>query len=378
VIISASAYSFLKWLDAEDEEEEEEQRAHHTPRLRREGNNEGEQQVGDEYENEYEDEEWDDVIMFLPTGLSRARPRTFYKGSDEEWQEFMRIAPDKERTKRIRMELVSMIRGMAAGNEQYKRRLGNITTNKGNVWIEIKFPDGPPIEYERPGIEITEDLEVRKATRPVPELHHQRINHALLPTAVASSLYADGRVKVARSWSDFRSYMGWEDESTKKNKEALAKILSSQPLYPNPNAASPKPTPSTPDSTPTPSATGAPQQQPANPASTPTPSPQKEQAISALGGTGLDRFLPALPPPTNLTLNLTGFRMNLMKKHKQYTMSPPRGTFIVSGLIEIIGDRARMTLDVSAYYDPKQGKYVFLKAQLRNITDYRQYPKGGH
>lgn len=49
-----------------------------------------------------DEEEYDDVLLFLPTGLSRPRPKTFYKGSDPEWQEFKRIAADQARAEKIR------------------------------------------------------------------------------------------------------------------------------------------------------------------------------------------------------------------------------------------------------------------------------------
>ena len=48
-----------------------------------------------------EDEEELEPI-FIPLGWTKARPRTYYKGSDPEWQEFRRIAPDHKRHARMR------------------------------------------------------------------------------------------------------------------------------------------------------------------------------------------------------------------------------------------------------------------------------------
>jgi hypothetical protein len=58
-----------------------------------------------------------------------------------------------------------MMRNFAQKNPTWTARLGPINTKKGKQWIELKFPDGPPVEYERPGLELTEDLEWRKTTR---------------------------------------------------------------------------------------------------------------------------------------------------------------------------------------------------------------------
>jgi hypothetical protein len=60
-------------------------------------------QVGDSgVEEEDEDEEEDDALLFLPTGFSRQRRQTFYKGSDPEWQEFKKLATDRPRVEKIR------------------------------------------------------------------------------------------------------------------------------------------------------------------------------------------------------------------------------------------------------------------------------------
>jgi hypothetical protein len=53
-------------------------------------------------ESDDDDEDYDDAILFLPTGFSRPKPRTFYKGSDPEWQEFRKVATDRPRVEKIR------------------------------------------------------------------------------------------------------------------------------------------------------------------------------------------------------------------------------------------------------------------------------------
>jgi hypothetical protein len=53
-------------------------------------------------DEEEDDDEEEDVLLFLPTGFSRPRPRTFYKGSDPEWKEFSKVASDRPRVEKIR------------------------------------------------------------------------------------------------------------------------------------------------------------------------------------------------------------------------------------------------------------------------------------
>ncbi|KAF2705170.1 hypothetical protein K504DRAFT_460436 [Pleomassaria siparia CBS 279.74] len=314
-------------------------------------------------------------LIFLPTGLSREKPRSYYKGSDPEWQEFVKIAPDRVRLQRIRGELVSIVRNGATKNPQYASRLGKINLTAGMDWLEFKFPDGPPAEFERPGIELTEDGIVRKTTRPVNQLIHHRLDHIFMPTAAAKSLYVDAERKLRRSWRDFKVYMGWEE---KRKIERLRTTTSLSRLPTNPQA----PTSTTASTTPPPSSPTAPtpnSQQPQPPTSVSPPS--KESAPSTEPPDPVyERFGLALPKPTALTLDLTTFRQAFHREQHLMNdkLQPPRGTFIVSGLIEIIGDKAKMTLDVFAAYDPKVGKFVMLKPRTRSYTPYSQRPRGGH
>jgi hypothetical protein len=53
-------------------------------------------------EVEEDEEDYDDALLFLPTGLSRPRPKTFWKGSDPEWEEFKKLSGDRPRIEKIR------------------------------------------------------------------------------------------------------------------------------------------------------------------------------------------------------------------------------------------------------------------------------------
>ncbi len=47
-----------------------------------------------------EEDEVDDSV-FIPLGWARPRPRAYYKGSDPEWQEFIKLFKDKKRTQDV-------------------------------------------------------------------------------------------------------------------------------------------------------------------------------------------------------------------------------------------------------------------------------------
>lgn len=319
-----------------------------------------EEDEDEEDEEEDEEDEYDDAILFLPTGFSRMKPTTFYKGSDPEWQEFKKVSQDKARIERIRQELVNVVR-TSCSTPAYVAKIGEVDHKKGRVWIEFKFPEGPPPEYERPGYELTEDLEWRKTTRDVEPVHHTRLNKILWPNAAAGALYEDTKRKAIRTWNDFAVYMGWAEKTEHLTvQQMMQQVVSPSP--PTSSAASPAATASaSPFGTSLPPAT----QQPAAPSSS---SPSTAGSENELG-------FPLLDPKT-LALDLGKFRQEFQKASKP-NMVVPRGAFAVYALIEVYGSRARLTLNVIGIYDPKIGRYVALSAGIWNQVAHRQSPKGG-
>ncbi|KAF2831385.1 hypothetical protein CC86DRAFT_342165 [Ophiobolus disseminans] len=358
IAVLSALYGVTRYISIEVEVEEvQDDKSRSTRPGKPISNEEGaEDSAGEESEEEYEDDEDDDdALLFLPTGFSRPKPKTFYKGSDPEWQEFRKVATDRPRVEKIRNELSAMIRNVAKKSPGYATHLGTIDTNKGKAWIELRFPDGPPTEFERPGIELTEDLEWRKATRPVEELHHQRLSKLLYPSEAGNVLYQEVKRKAGLSWKGFRTYMGWEVKSEPATVQSVIQKVLADP--------------------PTPSGIGAPTTQ-ATPTSPASEGKQPTEVASPLGSPAKDvRF--ALPDAKKLTLDLTQFRQDFRKTAKPYAIQPARGTFIVIGLVEVYGERARMTLNVAATYDPKQGRYMSLQASVWNLVKHRQSPRGG-
>lgn len=248
-----------------------------------------------------------------------------------------------------------MVRNNAEKKTLYTSRLGKIDTSRGMSWVEIQFPNGPPVEYERPGIELTENLQWRKATRPVEDAHHRRLERVLYPKEATDALYKDTTRKAEKAWKNFKIYMGWDQESKSETVQELFQRISTnrQPtgestsIAPNTFSASANDT--------------------QRPGASPSPAP-----VDGPASIGFD-----LPDPKSMTLDLTQFRADFAKTYRPIVLQPPRGAFIVRALIEIYGDRARLTLNVSAVYDPKQGRYVQMSVVPWNYVEHYQPPRGG-
>lgn len=61
----------------------------------------GEEAEGQEEGEEVVELEGEEDAIFIPLTFATKLPREYYKGSDPEWQEFRKLAPDKERVQRI-------------------------------------------------------------------------------------------------------------------------------------------------------------------------------------------------------------------------------------------------------------------------------------
>lgn len=71
------------------------------------------------------------------------------------------------------------------------------------------------------------------------------------------------------------------------------------------------------------------------------------------------------------------FQTTLNKYWAPKKMEPPRGSFVVQGMMEVRGSKGQILFDVQGCYDPKQAKFVMVQAHKRNFKLWNQRPKGG-
>ena len=251
--------------------------------------------------------------------------------------------------------MIVLIRSQIAKRPVMISRLGKIDPSKGLAWIEFQFPSGPPIQYERPGIELTDSLEWRKATRPVEDAHLRRLDKIFYPKEAAAALYNDTAGKAEKAWKNFKINMGWDQESKSETvQEIVQRIGANRQSGGQATSIAPNPFSASADDT---------QQAGVSPSVAPVDGP------ASIG------FV--LPNPKDMTLDLTQFRTKLSATLARFKGEPPRGTFAVKGLIEIHGEVARMTVNVHGVYDPKIGQYVAIDLAPYTYVLHRQTPRGG-
>ena len=139
-IYSSCAAAYIYYLIPEIEIEEEAS----------EGDLEEENEQSANDDEDFDDTEPDEDSIFIPLGFAKRKERSFYRGSDPEWQEFIKLANDHERHKRVQQDLVGLIMTHVNANANFSRSLGG-TLKASKVWLDIQFPSGPPPEFERTG-----------------------------------------------------------------------------------------------------------------------------------------------------------------------------------------------------------------------------------
>lgn len=318
----------------------------------------------------------DSIWMFIPMTWSTKLPREFYKGSDPEWTEFVNIAKDRPRLSRVVGELVQIV---VKGTQQHPavaRRLGG-DVKLGNTWLDTAFPDGPPQEYARWGIEIGDGYVAWSQERIGPDEQH-RVTRALWPKPVFDSFWASAKVLAGINYRRAKQALGLSDKDPlapeERFKAAVEMMNNRRAIRDRKHVGKAQ---TDPEGTPT---AGALDQSAA---------PSKVQSGSKPDEGDLK--LPLwrisqipLPPVGTSALGKTDvpiathiFHHTLSKGWAQKQLEPPRGAFVIQGLVEISGKHGRMLFDVRSFYDPHRNEHVVVQANLRQFRKWQQHPKGG-
>ncbi|KFY78934.1 hypothetical protein V499_02018 [Pseudogymnoascus sp. VKM F-103] len=125
-------------------------------------------------------EELEDALFIPFPGTIKQIPQSPYRGSDPEWQEYIKFSKDLELIKKVRIELAEITR----------RSVENAKGGKGarilKHWLDVIYPSGPPPAFVHSGIEITDDF-VSWTTVPIDQETVLRLHQALFPVAVAKA-----------------------------------------------------------------------------------------------------------------------------------------------------------------------------------------------
>ncbi|KAL8885495.1 MAG: hypothetical protein Q9215_006666 [Flavoplaca cf. flavocitrina] len=305
-----------------------------------------------------------DDTLFIPLGFAYQLPQTFYKGSDPEWQSFIQLSRNKKSlTAYVLLDELTGLVGQFVGTMPHMER----ALGKGNIpkrhWLDIDFPDGPPPEYERKGLEIAED-HISWTTRSVHPLHYMKLQKALWPTSLASSMWASYKTMASLQYAKLRTYLklssGTESSSSTDSSELSLPDVG-QKMKP--------------------------------PKQEPTGISESQAAGSSTAG-AIDGQLPTsdnpsdsgkpfqlrFPPPgvgEDLSSAATAFKKTFSRTWQPASIPPERGTVLFSGMVELVGPKGVAVLDVRGVYHPADSRWTAVAVAVRRLQSKKQSPKGG-
>ncbi|KAK7967902.1 uncharacterized protein PG986_002179 [Apiospora aurea] len=302
-----------------------------------------------------EEDDSDPFTIPLPLTTKLVQPSP-YKGTDPEWQMFIKVAKDKDLMENIKKSLADMARATLENHPQIKQRFGRNMTVRRH-WLELHFPYRPPPTFERQVIEFGDDGIVL-ATEPVDSNVALKIKNVLWPTALALSTWAFTTELFKQNFQATARYFGWLRANRKhpmpRNKVPLAspktqsvdgsETASSTTMSPSSTAGSSPPTATT---SPDPSGPG------------PKAGADPDKKASAKDFYGIRQMSDHTSGPWQT------FKKKFGQTWKPAGNLPPRGSIGVSGLVEVACPTATMTVEIWAFWDPQARKFDPKTIQMR-------------
>jgi hypothetical protein len=344
-----------------------------------------------------------DEAVFVPLTWATKQPRIYYNGDDPEWQEFIRIAKDKETREQIKTDARQLISEGALKHPVIHKWLGQ-EPRFGRCWIEFHFPDGPPEEYSRIGIFWATDF-IATGIQNMTTEEYQQWSRSIWPAAAGQSAWAAVKVLVGMQIRRVQQSVGYAevDPSSPEEKFKLWRTLvqrqeamraaetgksqtSSEGEGGNGEAGSGlvSKTSSATSSTRTSEFPLTDRRLPSWLVSdTSKSSGQSSDSASLPGASSLDLSDPSSNSFSNLDIPVA--MMVFRQTYKKHTTPQlrdyrdiPRGNFIVQGLVEMMGTNGRVQFDLMSAYDPEEKKFVNAVVKVRGHYPKMQAPKGGN
>ncbi|EPS26055.1 hypothetical protein PDE_00991 [Penicillium oxalicum 114-2] len=294
----------------------------------------------------------EDNSVFIPLTWSWLEESDYYRASDPEWQEFVKISKDKKKLQKLREELAALV--VRSANEVMAPVMGSPITLTG-FWLVHSFPSRAPPQYVRSGIEI-DDEGVSWVTKPLDPDVGDRIQSAMKPIHVALAI---------------------KDAYTLLVRRKIARLLSSEPQPVDPleelkgrfilSHGAPSTINTREQSRPDSSISEQPSQ---NILPNAEPELHPSSIISSL-----QRLpLPDLGPGSDLQLASMAFRLRMDEYEALSPRSPRRGTFVISGPVGVKGPEGFCRFEVRGEYDPVSSTWRTVEMELRDANPRSQRP----
>lgn len=316
-------------------------------------------------EKKDEEDEW-----FIPLTLAQELPRTYYKASDPEWQEFEKFMRDKAKRKKVTDSFASHVRKSVANSPRVASQVGQTDSKNVLYLLSFHLPESPPREYVRSGLKIAGNGIITWDRQIISQAQYKSKKRKLLP-------YASFRAFLAAGNHVFFQLLKGVQEVSASNYTAVSKRFQAH-LDQRRNGATNEKGSTSPSTRAEKSDDTTEKQMSARSSShtsqnAPSGSPNPDERHA---------WIPRLPGMSNdQPETLRTFMRSMHENQEKYiipiTIDPPRGTIILTGSVVVRGTKGEITVSVWTAYDP--AKNVFWDPHLASggVRPHRPRPKGG-
>ncbi|KAI1094140.1 hypothetical protein F5B19DRAFT_447533 [Rostrohypoxylon terebratum] len=352
---------------------------------------------GDDNDNDNEnDEDGDDIFdMFLPIPFTtRVVESPPYKGSDPEWQAFIRVNNDRELLRSIQDNLAALVVKTAARSSILVQRCGkDMSLNK--YWLNIVYPARPPPTFVQKGISIGEEIAITE--EPIDTTAAFWVRRALWPYPITVSLWSFTGALVKQNFLHVAKAFGYNpnaesspslQQTINDVQQRVQKSIARPSSKASNSASSAKAehgqaqdaSDSSSDSTSPVEKRPAGSSTPDSPATSPTSGVGRPIPVISGVESNKPRNVKDIYGIENTQEHTKGPWMAFKQKFGQTWRPiqglPPRGCIYVNGLVEITTPRAFITVDASAFWDPRTKTFdtKTTSFRLRNIRFKVQSP----
>ncbi|KAK6840745.1 hypothetical protein PG995_015955 [Apiospora arundinis] len=318
-----------------------------------------------------EEDDSEPLTIPLPLTTQLVQPAP-YKGTDPEWQMFIKVAKDKELMENIKKGLAELARTALVNHPQINKRFGRELKVRRH-WLEMHFPYAPPPTFQRRVIEFG-DEGIVIATEPIESTVALRLKNVLWPKAITLSTWAFTTELFKQNFQSVAKYVGFETQSRDTpadNSQAAGQDPAQgarrqgteSPGFPKTQSMDGSETAS---STPMSPSSSSGSSQPSS-----TTSPDASGPGSKAGGTESGKAPSAkdIYGVRQMSDHTSGpwetFKKKFAQSWKPAGNLPPRGSIGVSGMVEVGCPTATMTVEIWAFWDPQAKKFDPRTIQMR-------------
>ncbi|KAJ3563182.1 hypothetical protein NPX13_g8290 [Xylaria arbuscula] len=321
------------------------------------------EEINEEERKELEEEAAEPIFIPFP-GFTQTVEPVPYRSTDPEWRAYIKVSRNQALLSSMRASLAEMARRAIVNDRRLTSACGkNATVSK--FWLDVQYPLKPPPTFVRQGLSFGAGNGIAWTSQPVNSTAVFWTRQALWPSALTHSLWSFTNALVLQNATTIAKFLGFQSQTDsianmQQTMERLQQQLGRQPG--KPSAGSP----------PLPPQGRTSEESAASPLSSmdKTTSRVHNNARNSRHGRWSQEHTSG---PWDK------FKKRFAQKWRRPPAYPPRGSIRVSGLVEVVTQRALLTVDCIAWWDPQTETYdprtVYLG--LRTIRPKVQAPLSG-